>query len=247
MFGPNMFHRGQMATGWCAMCFIKIMALSRPLVLCLLLAAVALPLSADATFVFTYDFPGTPGSGLASDQTNSTQPGNAAFGDWARVNVTAGTTADVFDSTFWNNTATFDNTQYEAFDITANAGYHINLSGTLTFDEMRTAGGPTKGRVDIFLNGSTTAFATYTYLPSSTFKGETFNFTPTTDGDNVTSVEFRFYGWNGGTPSASLFLDNVATTIDVVPEVGAWMVALLPISIALFRLVGDLRSQKSRL
>ena len=224
------------------------MAPRQPFIWCLLLIVLLLPISAHATFVFTYDFPGTPGSGAAVDQTNPTQPGNAAFGDWARVNLTAGTTADVFESTFWNNTATFDPTQYESFDITANAGYHINLSGTITFDEARNAGGPTKGRVQIFLNGSTTAYAIYNYNPVSgpSLQTETFNFTPTVDGDNVTSVEIRFYGWNGGTPSASLFLDNVSTMIDVVPEVGTWMVALLPVGVALFKLMADLRSLSLR-
>ena len=225
------------------------MALSRPFVLYLVLVAFALPISARATFVFTYDFPGTPGSGVAANQTNPTQPGNATFGDWAQVNVVPGTASDVLDGTFWNNTATFDSTQYEAFDITANTGYHINLSGTLTFDEARSAGGPTNGRVQIFLNGSTTPYATYNYNPHSApnFNTETFNFTPTTDGDNVTSVEFRFYGWNGGTPAASLYLDNVSTTIDVVPEFGTWVAALLPISIALFKLTCDLRARRPRL
>src|SRR5579864_1903084 len=82
--------------------------------------------AANASIVWIYDFPGTPGSGLAADQSNP-QPSGATFSDWSRVNLTAGTTSDVFDSTFWNNTAVFDPTQYESFTITADAGSHLDL------------------------------------------------------------------------------------------------------------------------
>src|SRR5436190_5598961 len=134
-----------------------------------------------------------------------------------RVNVTAGSAANVFDGTFWNNTSTFDSTQYESVTITADAGWHLILE-LLTFDEMRTAGGPTKGRVEVFINGSATPYDTLNYNPGASFANHSFNFTPTVDANNVTTVEYRFYGWNGGTPSASLLLDNVAITFDVVPE-----------------------------
>ena len=184
--------------------------------------------SSQASLLFLYDFPGSPGSGLASSQTNP-QPGHATFGDWSRVNLTAGPAAHQFESTFWNNTSVFDPTQYESFTITAAAGYHLDLQ-KLTFVEYRDAGGPTKGVVQMFVNGSTTAWDIYNYNPVSNAGGgkvETFNFTPTTDADNATSVEFRFYGYNGGTPNAGLFLDNVATYGTVVPEVAP----LLPVTL----------------
>ena len=169
------------------------------------------------SIVWTYDFPGSPGSGVGNNQTNP-QPTGATFGDWARVNLTAGTASDAFESTFWNNTAVFDPTQYESFTITADAGYHLNLE-QLTFDEMRTSGGPTKGHIEMFLNGSSAPWAVFNYNPSSNWNSHTFDFTDTTDSDNVTLVEFRFYGWNGGTPDAGLLFDNVAVTLSAVPEV----------------------------
>ena len=172
-------------------------------------------------------FPALPGSGLAADQTNP-QTGNVTFGNWSRANLTAGTAANTYESTFWNTTAVFDSAQYASFSITADAGYHLNLS-QLTFDEMRTSGGPTKGRIQMFLNGSATAFDSVDYNPSSSWQSRTFNFTDIVDADNVTTVEFRFYGWNGGTDSASLIFDNVGVTIlGVVPKVPAfWPVLLL--------------------
>lgn len=182
-----------------------------------------------ASLLYLYDFPGTPGSGLASSQTNP-QPPNAAFGDWSRVNVTAGTASNQFEGTFWNNSSIFDPTQYESFTITANAGYHLDLQ-KLTFLQSRSSGGPTKGVVEMFVNGSTTPWDVYNYNPvvnSGGGKLETFNFTPTTDADNATTIEFRFYGYNGGTPAAGLFLDNVGTygTI-VLPEVAP----LIPVAL----------------
>jgi hypothetical protein len=205
-----------------------------------LLAVVALllltPVGTRASIVWTYDFPGSPGSGLAADQTNP-QPAGATFSDWNRVNLSAGTTADVLDSNFWNNTAVFDSTQYESFSITATAGCNLDLQ-LLSFDEMRTAGGPTKGHVEMFINGSSAPWAVYNYNPSASWKTETFNFTPTTDADNVTSVEFRFYGWNGGTPSASLLLDNVSVVLTIggvaVPEASS----LGPIALLLCCVLG---------
>lgn len=176
----------------------------------------AAALSASASIIWTYDFPGTPGSPLGSGQTNPQTP-NATFGDWNRVNISAVGTADVFDSNYWNTTSMFDSTQYASFTITAAAGYHLDLA-LLTFDEMRASGGPTKGLVQMFINGSATVYDSLSYNPSSTVQNKTFSFTPTVDSDNVTTVEFRFYGWNGGTPDASLILDNVAVTVGIVPE-----------------------------
>jgi hypothetical protein len=189
------------------------------------------PARCHASVVWTYDFPGTPGSGLAMDQTNPQTP-NATFGDWARVNVSPVGTSDAFNSNFWNTTSNFDDTQYASFSITAAAGYHLNLQ-LLTFDEMRESGGPTKGRVEIFLNGSTTAYDTFDYNPTASVQNQTDNFTPTVDANNVTSVEFRFYGWDGGTATSGLILDNVTVTFDVVPESAAiWPVICLLFCVA---------------
>jgi hypothetical protein len=46
-------------------------------------------------------------------------------------------------------------------------------------------------------------------------------------------VEFRFYGWNGGTPAAGMLFDNVAVTLDVVPERSTWLAAALPIALVI--------------
>ena len=174
--------------------------------------------AAPKSVVFTYDFPGNPtGSGNVADQS-STPPAFTTFGNWTRVDLMAGTTPNVWDNDFWNTTSNINRSQYTSFTITADAGWHLDLQ-SLTFSERATAGGPTKGEVQMFTNGS--LYFTFDYNPDSQFTTRNLGFTPTTDANNVTSVEFRFYGWNGGTPGASLLLDNVAITLTVTPEVDA--------------------------
>ena len=72
--------------------------------------------------------------------------------------------------------------------------------------------------MQLFLNGSSTAYATFTYNPTPSTQNQTFSFTPTTDANNVTLAEFRFYGWNGGDPGGTMAFDNVAVTVAIVPE-----------------------------
>src|SRR3954469_11920380 len=97
-------------------------------VLALVLAAS--PATSDAAIVYTYDFPGNPGSGLAANQTNG-QPWLGTFSDFTR---TAGLTQmpgapanSTFGTESWNLTGSIDTTQYEGFSITAGSGIHLNL------------------------------------------------------------------------------------------------------------------------
>jgi hypothetical protein len=212
-----------------------------------LFAALALPVSAGATLVYTYDFPGSPGSGLAVDQTNG-QPSLATFSDFSRNGgLTQLPTANAFDSGNWPTTSFINLSVYDAFTITANSGYHLDLS-QITFDELRAAGGPTKGRVVIFINGSTTAYATFNFNPTAQIQNQVFNFADITDANNATTVEFRFYGWNGGTTDAGLLFDNVAVPIDVVPEFDAAFVSalLLVVVVAHARLKRRITTDRDR-
>ena len=204
-----------------------------PTFVCLLFAVVAT--HAWATFIYTYDFPGAPGNGSSANQTNP-QPGNATFSDFTRVGVTQSPTPNAFESYNWSiaSGGTPDPTTYNSFSITASAGYHLNLS-QLTFDQMHGPGGPTKGQVALYLNGSNTPYATMNYNPASQLQSETFNFANTTDAMNVTTAEFRFYCWNAGgsTSTYTMLFDNVSTTLDVVPEPSTWAVSIVPLLICL--------------
>jgi hypothetical protein len=69
--------------------------------LCVTLLILAGRFPADASVIYLYDFPGSPGSGLAIDQANW-QPSGARFGDFARTNVDAASGNDLFKSNNWN-------------------------------------------------------------------------------------------------------------------------------------------------
>jgi hypothetical protein len=177
---------------------------------------------AQGSLIFLYDFPGSPaGSGLAVDQTNA-QPAQATFSDFTRQGgLTADPTAAQFRSNNWNVGPTIDSNVYVGFTITAQAGYVLNLTD-VTFDAIRKSTGPTGGEVDLYLNGSASAYASMTYTPTGALASYTLDFTDLTTADNVTSATFKFFG-SGGTGGVNCILgfDNVATngTIVVVPEI----------------------------
>lgn len=123
-------------------------------------------------------------------------------------------------------------TQYSGFTITANAGNVLDLT-SLTFNTIQYAAGPTSNQVALFLNGSTTPYATLDYRGTA---GVTFSFFPLTDADNVTQAEFRFYGWNAGDPvNGSNGMANVALygSISTVPETATLVPILIVIACAI--------------
>jgi hypothetical protein len=183
-----------------------------------LLLALAPGPAAFASVLYTYDFPGDPGSGLEANQTNG-QPTNATFSDYTRTGVIEKKAKNVFNSNTWSVNTSIDTTQYTSFSITAAGGYHLNLT-SLTFDAQANATGPNNGRVALFLNGSATAYATFDYTPASSYSLVTFDFTDLTDANLATTATFRFYGWNATNAGGQLGFDNVVTngTISNLPE-----------------------------
>ncbi len=178
--------------------------------------------TSQASLIYLYDFPGTPGSGSAAAQTNA-QPSGATFSDFTRTNLTPDTMTytNEFTSVGYAHPAQ-DLTQYAGFTITAKFGQTLDLT-SLTFDTIHHASGPTKEEVHLYLNGDySTPYATQFF---SGTKSIAFNFTPLTNVDNVTSAEFRFYGWNAGQPAGSNGFSNVAVNgaigTAIVPEVSA--------------------------
>jgi hypothetical protein len=169
------------------------------------------------SLIYTYDFPG--GSGLASDQTNS-QPSGVTFGDFTRTNVNAAPMpGDTFGSISWSQNGSLDSTVFESFSITADIGFHLNLS-SLTFTAQRSATGPQNMEVGLFVSGSASPYATFDFSPSTSTTPYTFNFTALTDNDNVTTATFKFFGWNAGGAGGQLYLDDVGTygAISSLPE-----------------------------
>jgi hypothetical protein len=157
------------------------------------------------------------------------QPSGATFGDFTRTNVDPAGGGNVFNSSNWNQGVTIDTTEYVGFSITSDAGFVINLT-SLTFDARRSATGPPNAEVALFLNGSSTAYATLDFVPTAVLGPVTFDFTDLTDADNVTSATFRFYGWTALGSGGQLQFGNVATNgaIGAVPEIAtSWPVVFL--------------------
>jgi hypothetical protein len=205
-----------------------------------------------ASLIYLYDFPGSPGSGLAADQTNP-QPSGATFSDFTRNNVgVVGSSTDEFGSNNWSQGGSLDSTVFESFSITADNGFHLNLD-SLTFSARRSATGPQNMEVALFLNGLATAYATFDFSPTTSMAPYTFNFTPLTDNDNVTTATFKFFGWNATGTGGQLYLDDVATygAISSVPEAAtAWPLVILVTCASIsanngaFRLIRRLSAQR---
>ncbi len=188
---------------------------------------------AKGSVIFRYDFPGTPGNGAVSAQT-SPQPAGAVFSDFVRVNLTPDPNAyaNEFTSIGYAH-PTLDLTQYAGFSINAQPGQTLNLT-SLTFDTMHHASGPTKEYIYLYLNGDfSTSYASQFFSGTTTVD---FIFTALTSADNVTRVDFRFYGYNAGKPEGSNGLGNVIINGDFgiapVPEVSA-LVPLVALGIAI--------------
>ena len=168
--------------------------------------------TAQGSLIYTYDFPGPgPNNGLATNQTNP-QPSNATMSDYTRHGGLTGTgNSDVFGSKNWSTSATLDPTVFTAFTITANPGFVISLS-QLTFDSLKNgATAPMLAEVDLFLNGSTTAYASFAWTPqNSPMTSYAFNFTPVTFADNVTTATFKFFAWNATDATNEVQFDNIA-------------------------------------
>jgi hypothetical protein len=216
--------------------------------LCVL--AIALVLGRETTrasLIYTYDFPGPgPNNGLATNQTNG-QPSNATFSDFTRNGGLTGTgNSDVFGSKNWPTGGTLDPNVFTAFTITADPGFVLTLS-QLTFDSLKNgATAPLFAEVDLFLNGSSTAYASFAWIPqNSPMTSYTFNFTPVTAADNVTTATFRFYAWNATDATNEVQFDNVAVYGSIeVPEAAGLGPAALVISCAILLLRLQRRSQR---
>ncbi len=180
----------------------------------------AVGLAPFAVPLYTYDFPGGPGSGLASKQTNA-QPAGATNSDFTRPGLTVQGTANIFDSKGWPTTTTINPSVFASFTVRASPGLGLSLS-QLVFSALRNNNGPLNGEVGLFLNGATTAAATFDYVPPATASTFTFDLTGVAGANNATSATFEFFGWTSKQSDGTLGFDNVQTFASVVPETAPW-------------------------
>jgi uncharacterized repeat protein (TIGR02543 family) len=99
-------------------------------------------------------------TGASNCPTNGNVPvvyANTSAQPLTRTTITCNSTANVFNSTTLNNTATISNTSYIEFSVTANSGYVMNLD-SVSFFRQASASAPNQLEVRY----STDNFATYT-------------------------------------------------------------------------------------
>lgn len=158
---------------------------------------------------FTYDFPGTPGSGVAASQSNAT-PSGGSFSDFTRVTVTADSgTGGLFSSLNWSLATSVDlNQYYVSYSVTPNSG-NVSFLRQVSFDYLRATSGPTSGQISLFSSGGATILETASFSPTTSSQTTVFDFTDIITAEALT---FRLYGWNATSTTRQLAFDNVATT-----------------------------------
>jgi hypothetical protein len=185
-------------------------------ILIVVLAAKFSP-GSQAAVLGIYEFTGTS-SGDNQLNAVTTQPANATFSTFTRVNVTWVSTADIFKSRAWSTASSQDTAEYVRFTVVANAGYALDLTA-LSFSFVRSGNGPANGLVSIFVDGATTPVGSLSFSPtasSQTLSWSSGTGFPTIS--SVSSVELRFYAWGAVDANGNLSFDNVSLDGQVVPE-----------------------------
>ncbi len=178
--------------------------------------------TASGATLGTYTFPGPDPAG----DTNTPAAANLTFTPFSRVNVSALSVSELFESANWTLAAAQDLGEYFQFTITPAAGYSLNLT-TLSFDvqrsvDKRTAGekdGPLNGQVRIYNGVSLTLADSQNFSPVGVWQNVGVNFTNVTTADGET-VTIRFYGWGSAHQNGWLAFDNVTFegAVSPVPE-----------------------------
>jgi hypothetical protein len=182
--------------------------------------AAAFTSSANAQSLFTYDFPGNPGSGLVTAQTDFINNVQAAplFSDFTRVGPLTAAPGTMFQTTGFPSAVVPDLSQYLSFTVSGALGNNITLT-QLVFDLGRDAVGPQGLIVSLFVNGGLVAFQPFSVAVGPV--SSTWNFADVLlEGSNFgANAEFRFYGYASG--GGVMTLGNVSTEgviITGVPE-----------------------------
>jgi len=137
--------------------------------------------------------------------TVSTQPANAFFSEFIRVNVSELAVSGVFNSKDWNQDTVIDYNEYIEFTIKANPGISLTLTN-ISFAERKSYTGPQIARI-AHNNSGNFSTDTLDFITTDTTSNINWDFADftTNQGDSVT---FRIYAWNSN--GGSFRVDNVA-------------------------------------
>jgi len=169
-----------------------------------------------ATFEFTGSFQNT---------TRNTPTSVAAGADSTSFDLVNLATKNINNTTDnnwvvqnWNQGSSIDSTEYAYFRISAESGFLLNLTQLNFQSSQGIVAGPDNAQVSLFINGSSTASASYAYSPtldaSIPFPAFSWDFI---DIQDATSAEFRFYGWNASAAEGSLRYDQITAGGSVTP------------------------------
>ena len=141
-------------------------------------------------------------------------PNNTPFIQNPNVNVTplfrqgvnCSATASSFNSNAWPTATVQDLNSYVEVTIVATAGYQMNLA-SFSFDLVRSASGPTAGRIAMD-DGTGTFSQTSDFTPIESSQTITWDFADYTVQSGYI-VRFRIYGWQASSGTGTLRLNNV--------------------------------------
>ncbi len=186
----------------------------------MLAAGYAFP--ASGATLATYTFPGADPAG----DTNAPTATNLTFTAFSRVNVSAVSVSELFESASWTTAGTQNPGEYVQFTVTPATNFTLSLT-TLSFDvqrsvDKRTGGekdGPLNSEVRIFTGVSLTLVDSQNFSPVGAWQNVVVNFSNFTSMDGET-VTIRLYGWSSGHQNGWLALDNVRLegSLSPVPE-----------------------------
>lgn len=125
--------------------------------------------------------------------------------NFQRTNVNWEPTANLFNSSAWNNGSTIDTSEHVGFGLTPNSGQITHLT-SLGFQHSRSGSGPKDGSVRL-IGGGSVELASASFSPTETLSTVAFNFTDLITAD---TVNIRFHGWNATSGAGTMRLDSVS-------------------------------------
>lgn len=160
--------------------------------------------SAVGSIVALYEFTDVAACPVTAD-TVTAQPTEATFTSFTTAGTTCSSTANVFNNSGWNTTATIDLAQYNEFGVATNGCNSIDINKIIFSHKNSASGGTPTWTLRSSLDNFTTDLGTgtsSTFLATDTIVlGAAF--------DAITTATFRFYVTNMGSTGATWRNDNV--------------------------------------
>ncbi|MCI0748068.1 MAG: hypothetical protein L0Y58_21895 [Verrucomicrobia subdivision 3 bacterium] len=180
------------------------------------LALVALLTASTSHAAIIASYPFDSSSLASTDGEGNSSAGNITLGSGvgsSGVNAGVGNPAPSFGFNAGNIGTAQDSADYIEFIVTASPMFVLNLT-SLTFDTQGLNG---SWAVSSSVAGHGSNIATDTI--GASFAGDSIDLSGA-GFQNLSSITFRLYAWNGAGDNVDVFFDNIILNGTVVPEVG---------------------------